>query len=336
MGTQFVYVLVSSEQDYYLEELWVSLYSLRQYHPSERVIVLTDDPTSERISQQPSLASLITETKVIPVPENYPTKDRSREIKTSIRNLIDGNFLFIDTDTVITGPLDDVDNLPVQNIAMVPELHGSFKNHLTYDYVRTDVKRIFDVDASDSPYWFNSGCMLVKDNQLTRGFFRKWNENWNHSAFNKGNSTDQRALLCTDKQHGYIIECLPDVYNCQVAMSIEYLYDAKIVHFWHMRSNFTPHLDYSPFCNKDIYRKIRQDKAIINETAQTILRCKSSFRTPSMLVGSDEIDFLFSPFYTVLGRSYRESKAMRWCLNRFIYLVNLYYRIKRKIKKNKS
>lgn len=333
METQIVYVLASTEEDLYLEELWVSLFSLRQYHPNDKVVVLADGPTSERISKYPSLVSLITEIKVIPVPDDYSAKFRSREIKTSIRNLVDGDFLFIDTDTVICDSLSEVDNLPVQNIGMVPELHGTFKNHLCYDYVRTDVKRIFDVDVSDSPYWFNSGCMLVRDNQLTREFFRKWNKNWKHSAFDKGNSSDQRALLRTDKSYGYIIECLPDIYNSQIAMSIQYLMNAKIVHFWHMRSNFTPNLDYSPFCSKAIYRQIRQDRGISDNTAFTILNCKSSFGTPSMLVGRDEIDFLFSRFYVVLGRAYKESGSMRWFFDKFIYWVNLYYRAKRKITK---
>lgn len=331
MKTQIVYVLVSSEKDYYLEELWVSLYSLRQFHPDDKVLVLADAPTAERINSLHPMLSLISEVKIIPVPEDYSGKFRSREIKTSIRNLIDGDFLFIDTDTVITKPLDDVDSLPVENIAMVPELHGPFKQHLFYEYTYKDVKRIFDVDVSDSPYWFNSGCMLVRDNALTREFFGRWNSNWKHSAFNKGNSSDQRALLCTDKSYGYVIECLPDVYNCQVAMSIEYFYDAKIVHFWHMRSSFTPNLDYSPYCSKAIYKQIRQDCKISEETAGLIKNCKSTFKTPSMLVGRDETYFLFSRFYVVLGKAYRESKGMHWCLDKLIFFVDLYYRAKRKI-----
>ena len=336
MESKIVYVLVSSEDDLYLEELWVSSYSLRHFHPKENVLVLSDKPTAERISQRSSLAALISEIKIISVPESYSGKFRSREIKTSIRNLIDGDFLFIDTDTVITQPLCDDDFLTVRNIAMVPELHGPFNNHLFYDYTCRDVKRIFDVDVTDSPYWFNSGCMFVRDNTFSREFFDRWNKNWKHSAFNKGNSSDQRALLCTDKSYGYTIECLPDVYNCQVAMSIQYFFDAKIVHFWHMRNSFTPDLDYSPFCSKKIYKQIRHDNTITDETANTILHCKSSFNTPSMLVGRSEIFFLFSAPYVVLGRAYKESKAMHWFIDKFVHYVNFYYRVKRKLCKTRK
>ena len=294
-------------------------------------MVLVDSPTAQRIEERKAMRNLITELKVIAVPKEYSGKFRSREIKTSIRNLIDGDFLFIDTDTVICQPLDEIDSLNVSNLAMVPELHDVFKHHVYYDLTRNDTKRIFDVDASDSPYWFNSGCMLVRDNAFTRDFFSKWNENWKHSAFNKNNSSDQRALLATDKSFGYAIECLPDVYNCQVAMSIQYFYDAKIIHFWHMRSSFTPNLDYSPYCNKEIYKQIRLDNGISEPTQSLIYNVKQSFRTPSMLVGKDEITFLFSPFYVVLGHAYRESKSMRWFLDKLIKYTNLYYRVKRKI-----
>lgn len=333
MKTQIVYVLVSSEKDLYLEELWTSLYSLRHFHPTERVVVLVDAPTAERIIARPQLAEMISELKVVDVPEKYAPKDRSREIKTSIRNLIEGDFLFIDTDTVVTRPLDAVDDMDVKNIAMVPELHGPFVDHITYDYVTSDTKRIFDADVADSPYWFNSGCMLVKDNSFTREFFKKWNENWQYSAFHKNNSTDQRALLKTDHDYGYIIESLPGTYNCQVAMSIQYFHEAHIVHFWHMRRNFTPNMDYSPFMSHDIYRQIREKRGITSKIADIILNCKSSFQSPTMICGKNEIQFLFSPFHTVLWKSYNESRMMHWFVDKFIYCVNLYYRAKRKLVK---
>ena len=59
MKTQIVYNVISSEKDYFLEELWVSVYSLRQFHPNTRVVVMTDAPTGARIESRPTLVSLI-------------------------------------------------------------------------------------------------------------------------------------------------------------------------------------------------------------------------------------------------------------------------------------
>lgn len=335
MKTQIVYVLISRDSDLYLEELWVSLHSLRQFHPEERVIVLTDEITNTRIQKQPLLVQIITEIKVIDVPADYSTKDRSREIKTSVRNLIDGDFLFIDTDTVITKPLDNVDELPVKNIAMVPELHGPFRNHMTYRYVSGDVKRIFGTDVTDSPYWFNSGCMLVKNNEFMREFFTQWHKNWEYSAFQKGNSTDQRALLKTDHDYGYVIECLPDTYNCQMAMSIKHLYEASIVHFWHMRKNFTPVMDFSPFMSHQIYKDLRASGCITPEISQTITDCKSAFTNDSMICGKPEISLIFSQINTVLWKEYKKKGLTKWLVDKLIFCINTKNRIERKFSKNK-
>ena len=111
MKTPIVYTLISSEKDYFLEELWVSLYSLRQFHPEVTVNVLVDESTKKYMERFPKLCDMITNIVVVLVPENYNAKQRSRVIKTTVRNVIDGAYLFIDTDTVICKPLDDIDNL---------------------------------------------------------------------------------------------------------------------------------------------------------------------------------------------------------------------------------
>ena len=335
MKTQIVYVLIASEDTLFLEEFWVSLYSLRHFHPDVRVVTLVDAPTAELIRKSPELYELITELKVIPVPEDYNSRLRSRTIKTSVRNFIDGDYLYIDTDTVITEPLDEIDQLPIKNIGMVPELHGPFKDHITYKFICNEVKRIFDVDVSDAPYWYNAGITLVRDNTTTREFFKKWHENWEYSAFQKGQTSDMRALICTDKSYGYIIEKLPDVYNCQMAMSIKYLHEAKIVHFWHMRSDFKHDESYTPFSDKSVYKKVKNDGRITEETARTIMNCKSSFSPFSMVVGYKDIRYLLSPQYTILGKAYQDSKMIHWFLDKLTRWIYLYNRAKAKFFKDK-
>lgn len=332
MKTQIVYVAISSDEDYFLEELWVSVFSLRHYHPNDRVIVLTDLETCKRINERPGLKHLFTEIRTIDMPANFNNLLRSRIIKTNIRNYIDGDFLFIDTDTVICGSLEEIDKLDIKNIAMVPELHGPFKNHFCYESTYQDVIRIFGTDCSDSYYWFNSGCMFVRDNESTRRFFADWKKNWTFSAFEKKENSDQRALLKTDHDYGYIIESLPDVYNCQVALSIQYFFDAKIVHFWHMRANFTSDMNYSPFTNKEIYKQVRKDNSISQSSADTIIHCKSSFRTPSMIVGDAEMRFVMSGFNTILNKAYKESRIMNRLINIFTKFTYYYLRIKDRLK----
>ena len=106
MKLQLVYVLISSESDFFLEEFWVSLFSLRRFHPKDKVVVLTDHPTAERVRDRPQLASMITDLKIIDLPDDYDGRLRSRTLKTSVRNLIDGEvnvFLQLNINSAISG-----------------------------------------------------------------------------------------------------------------------------------------------------------------------------------------------------------------------------------------
>ena len=122
------------------------------------------------------------------------------------------------------------------------------------------MNKIFKTDVSDSKYWFNSGVMFVADNELTRKFYKRWNENWTYSCFEKGRSQDQPALLATDKEFDYIISELPGIYNAQVAMSLKYFADATIGHWWHM--SFIENQNYSPFFSLQIYKDVKTAKGL--------------------------------------------------------------------------
>lgn len=311
MKTQIVYTLISSEKDYFLEELWVSLYSLRLFHPEAIVKVLVDEPTKEYMTKFSELCELITEIVIVSVPANYNAKQRSRVIKTTVRNVIDGAYLFIDTDTVICKPLEEIDKLEC-DIAAVPDGHLHLSECMFPP--TNSVNKIFKTDVSDSKYWFNSGVMFVADNELTRKFYKRWNENWTYSCFKKGQSQDQPALLATDKEFGYLISELPGIYNAQVAMSLKYFADAAIVHWWHM--SFIENQDYSPFFSLQIYKDVKMAKGLTADIKEIIMHCKQSFVSPTMPVGKEYIYFLFSPAGKIFNRIYKEGGAASFLMNK--------------------
>lgn len=301
MKTQIVYTLISSEKDYFLEELWVSLYSLRIFHPEVTVKVLVDEPTERYMKRFPKLCDMITEIVVVPVPENYNAKQRSREIKTTVRNVIDGAYLFIDTDTVVCKKLDAIDELTCE-LAAVPDGHLPLSECMFPP--TKGVEQMFGISLSDAKYWFNSGVMFVADNERTKEFYKKWHENWSFSCFEKGNSQDQPALLATDKQFGYVIEELPGIYDAQVAMSLKYFADAAILHWWHM--SFIENQDYSPYLSLQIYKEMKKAVGITPYVDELIRNCKQSFVSPTMPVGKEHIYFLFSPAGKIFNRIYRD------------------------------
>lgn len=315
MIPQIVYVLVANEKNLYLEEMWVSIFSLRRHHPEATVKVLMDVETKEYLSRFPQLTSMIDETVVVQTPAGYNAKQRSRQIKTTIRNVLTGDYIFIDTDTVICKPLDgiveDIRELKdFRGIAAVREGHVTMKDTL-FPPTGT-VKRIFDIDISQSPLMTNSGVMFVADIPFTHEFYKRWNENWKRSCFEKGNSQDQPSLYATDCQYGYVIRELSGIYNAQVAMSLKYYADAVILHWWHM--DFIEDQSYSPYFSLKIYQDLKKEGEITPQIEELIINAKQSFVSPTMPVGKEHILFLFSPAGKIFNRIYKEGGAASWLM----------------------
>ena len=317
MIPQIVYVLVANEKNLYLEEMWVSIFSLRRHHPEATVKVLVDMETKEYLSRFPQLTSMIDETVVVQTPAGYNAKQRSRQIKTTIRNVLKGDYIFIDTDTVICKPLDgiveDIRELKdFRGIAAVREGHVTMKDTL-FPPTGT-VKRIFDIDISQSPLMTNSGVMFVADIPFTHEFYKRWNENWKRSCFEKGNSQDQPSLYATDCQYGYVIRELSGIYNAQVAMSLKYYAGAVILHWWHM--DFIEDQSYSPYFSLEIYQDLKKEGEITPQIEELIINAKQSFVSPTMPVGKEHILFLFSPAGKIFNRIYKEGGAASWLMQK--------------------
>lgn len=315
MIPQIVYVLVANEKNLYLEEMWVSIFSLRRHHPEATVKVLMDVETKEYLSRFPQLTSMIDETVVVQTPAGYNAKQRSRQIKTTIRNVLKGDYIFIDTDTVICKPLDGI----VEDIAEMKDFRGIAavrEGHVTMKETpfppTGTVRRIFDIDISESPLMTNSGVMFVADIPFTHEFYKRWNENWKHSCFEKGNSQDQPSLYATDCQYGYVIRELSGIYNAQVAMSLKYYADAVILHWWHM--DFIEDQSYSPYFSLEIYQDLKKEGEITPQIEELIINAKQSFVSPTMPVGKEHILFLFSPAGKIFNRIYKEGGAASWLM----------------------
>ena len=311
MKTQIVYVLVSSEKDVFLEELWISVYSLRQYHPEATVNVVADSSTAKRIERNHELRSLISNVIIGNPPEHYTPKEKSRELKTSIRELVKGDFLYIDTDTVICATLDGIDQCE-HDVAGVPDSNALLKDHAFQASMVSSVSSIFGTDVSNHDYLINGGVIYAKDNAVAHELFQRWNKNWRYSCFEKGNSQDQPALWQSDHEMGTVIKCIPDIYNSQVAMSLQYFAEAAIVHFLHM--GFIPDQNYSPYLSLKIYRDLKEAGSITKEIQEQIIHCKATFTPMTMPVGRDQLLFLFNPAGKALVQIYKEGGAASWLM----------------------
>lgn len=329
MKTKIVYTLVATTEETFFEEMWASIYSLRLYEPDRDVVVCCDELTANYIRSYPKLVNMITEVVVVPVKEDYNKMQRSREIKTNLRELVKGNFLYVDGDTIFTGTLEGIDTLTC-DVAAVPEFNVPLSKYYYRQACISRVKDSFDVDISDAERQHNGGVIYAADTPVAHELYRRWHENWRYASEEKGRSADQPPLMKADKEMGYIVKELSGEYNCQLAMCVEHLFKAKIIHFIHFSILPVPN---HPFLNRSIYYKIKEAKEITPEVSDLIRNCKSAFVTPSAIVDGDTVEFLLSNPGCVFMRITREGGILLAIMNKFAGLVGRWYNFIDKHKK---
>ena len=92
---KFLYILTSGNEDLYYEQIYLSITSLLLYNPEAFIVLLTDDITVRSLTGPRSkILELVKECKVISLPTEQSKKVRSRLLKTNMRNLIEGKFLY--------------------------------------------------------------------------------------------------------------------------------------------------------------------------------------------------------------------------------------------------
>lgn len=228
MNTQIIYSIISSEQDHYLEQLIMSVYSLRMHNPKVSVTVVTDSSTASTfIGWRSCIKEMINHLQVIPILKEYNQIQRSRYLKTNLRKFIKGDYLFIDTDTIICGSLEEIDNTDA-DIALVADCNG---NLLLDEQSVINRCHIAGFDNMNNQPYFNSGVMFVRDTIATHKLYTEWYTQWQHSL-TQGINLDQPSMNYANIQAGKLIKELSGIWNCQIFFKgWTFLPKAKIIHY---------------------------------------------------------------------------------------------------------
>ncbi|MBR6963324.1 MAG: hypothetical protein IKH86_06770 [Prevotella sp.] len=224
MTTKIVYVLVSEETDYYYEMVMLSHYTLRLYHPKDTVEIVMDKATHQRLVEKKAAILNDVTPIVVSIPPQYTKIQRSRYLKTRLRHIVSGDFLYIDLDTFICESLEDIDNIK-GTIGIVLENHG-YANHHEDQYYPKEWEHLLKAKH------FNGGVLYVKDKEEAKVFFEQWHNNWLFCLKN-GCVFDQPGLRKTVSESDVLVEKLNGVWNCQISRetSQEYEPKAKILHY---------------------------------------------------------------------------------------------------------
>ncbi len=313
MKTKIAYVLISSDKDIYLEQAYISMMSLKHHMPDAHIELLVDKQTEATlIGLRKKLLEFVDHLIVADIVGDYTPQQRSRLLKTSLRSYVEGDYLFIDSDTIITKQLYDIDDCNY-SIAACQDSHSSFEKN-PYRNMCVSHGNILEWPIEGEKVYFNSGVIYVKDDATARDFYAKWNELWIDGS-RKGVNMDQPTFAKTNYELKHPVSILDDTWNCELKHGLKYLKDAKIVHY------LCTNTDPSPLFVMNDIKELNAIKR--GEINPLIIKC---FDDPfvglaqvSQLISGEDMDIINNTIF------YRYFKACRgkWQEKLFDFLIKV-------------
>lgn len=294
MKTIFAYVLVSDYTDYYWEQTLMSIYSIKLHHSNPKIVLVVDNITYDSLTgKRDAIIQYCSNIIKVDLPIKYNKVQRSRYLKTKLRHLIDGDYLFIDTDTIICSSLKEID-LWKEDIAAVLDNHGDKYSTFTENWIKDKINKMNWNDIVNVPH-FNSGILYVKDTPNTRAFYEVWHSYWNE-CYENNIYIDQLSLRKTCKHLKYSIKELDGTWNCQIRYPKGqfFLNDAKVLHYQSSDLNYI----YEIF-NEITFLKIKYKGNISEEIHKMIESPKQYCKNKKLMISGTQIDFVQSPMYEI-------------------------------------
>lgn len=299
MKTKIVYVVVGNSSNIYIEQAWCSIWSAKYYNPNCHVAIVADNTTIDNINsvRREGFKELTDEIIDAHVPDGFSNMEKSRWIKTNLRSLVQGDFLYVDTDTLFCGDVSELDEIDC-DIAMVKDWHISFNESFYHNVVVKHLKKFWNFTGPYPTNYYNGGGTLCKDTENSRKFYETWHNNWLYSQ-SKGWPYDQLSLFKTCIDYPSFVTELPGIYNCQITASIQYLHEAKILHF------YTANSKLHPFKGTKIFERVRDEHRIAPDVEKMMINSKSLFCSPSSPVSDSEtLRFCFTSLYSCMLNMY--------------------------------
>ncbi|MDR3001208.1 MAG: glycosyltransferase [Fibromonadaceae bacterium] len=296
---KYLYCLVSGLKDIYYEQAFISITSLRMHTPNAFVSLLTDKETMDSIQNRKiDIRKIVNEVVIENFESNVSNLKRSRILKTTMRNKIDGDFLYIDGDTIICQDLNEIWNLDF-DLGAVLDGHTSLSlNVQTFSIIKPLKTTLNKKDFYNYPHYFNSGLLLVRDTKFNSDFFKKWNENYFLSD-RKGISIDQPSLALTNYQLDFPIKELDGKWNVQVWNGANYLHNVKIMHYFASEGN-----EYEPFSHS-LPLRLKETGHLTEGDLSLIAKPQGFFGKAALIITGDNYEIYRSNVSGFLRKLYK-------------------------------
>lgn len=311
MKTKIVYCTVSGNEDIYLAQAFISIYSARRYNPTATIILLVDKPTNDIVEGRfKNLRGYVTKIVVVDVPEHLGKMERSRFLKTTMREHVTGDFLYIDTDTIVTGDLSEIDHADF-DIGAVLDRHTGMSNHIYSREIGKDLKKVNMSLGDLRDKYFNGGVLFVRDIPDAHNLFARWHKIWEETR-HMGKPIDQPPLARANMECGYIIREMDGEWNCQLRDNfLNCFHGAKILHYFASNGE-SPYKMYE----NSIYKEVMRKDEIPQYVKDTIENPHDFFRPKHRVINDYDVDFTMTHIHTIF-------KYHRWLFNLFEFVARV-------------
>jgi hypothetical protein len=222
------FVLTAKHLGLYADMAAVAALSVRRLHPQAQIILVTDEPTARAIDHHShALGNIVTEIVVRPTGTDDPVVS-SRHLRTVLRQLIKGDYLYLDTDAIAVRPLDR--GWPRRaDLAMARDRNQRGITPLALpgvEKLRVKLAWEFRMDR-----YLNAGVMFVRDTPASHAFYAEWHRRWKQ-ALSLGIGQDQFSLNSASTKGIATIAILPDRDNWVTHSTAMLRGRARIFHFF--------------------------------------------------------------------------------------------------------
>ena len=295
---KYLYVLVGSKKGFYCEQTLVSIASLKIVQPEAFVTLLVDSQTDKDfVSELERIKKYVSEYIVVSVENGVSPVAKSRYIKTSMRRFVQGDFLYVDSDTVWIAPVDEADF--THDVMGVLDGHCLLAVHPLKKGIEEDFKKVGCNPGVET--YVNGGVLFSRDSDVSKKFFDLWHKNWLETSKSKY-FIDMPSLNCAIKEIGDAFALLPDMYNVQISRSWEFFFDAKIIHFftgWQNEYFESPYW----FQKKEFWNEIRKN-GLSEPILAKISKPLAAFEKTLGVYGKTEREFRDTALYGFIADIY--------------------------------
>jgi hypothetical protein len=228
-GPRAVFVLTAGGGDMYYQMTRLAVASLKITNPQVDALVICDDVTDSLLRRSKAeLRAEVDEWISLSTPKG-PNEFRNRFLKTSLRQILDGPFLFLDGDIVIRGDLMNI----FRSRADVAGARNHSQPELALQIWDQDAQAISDMGWTfTGQTYLNGGVLFWNDSRGARRASEEWHRRWLASVERLGRFRDQPALNTAIGAAGASIEILADRYNAQFKTRPSAARDATVWHYY--------------------------------------------------------------------------------------------------------